>query len=138
MNPVNIGICTCEVCGANGELILRSGKHFKYWYCKCPNGHLPEVKEETIDFFQIGDRVRLYHAPFDINKGIDFSTYIEGEVIAKEKWPINYSLDIRVEKAMFKGKPITKKSHIYGSTYRGIASDDQGLVLLTKQMRLTI
>ena len=50
-----IGECKCNICGATGNLILRKGKQFKYWFCECKNGHRPGIKKiiEIDDFTEI-------------------------------------------------------------------------------------
>ncbi|UZW13215.1 hypothetical protein OSC52_15365 [Clostridium pasteurianum] len=138
--PINkeIGNYKCEICGAIGKLILRAGKQFRYWYCECPNGHRPGIKKEIDDIFQIGDRIRIYHVPFGKNEKIDLSTYDEGLIIAKHKDIINYSLDMKIDRAVHQNKPIAKKSWVYGHIVRSISSDDNALELLTPQMKMII
>ena len=138
--PTNtqVGHCTCEICGALGKLILRTGKQFRRWYCDCPNGHMPEIKKEIDDVFQIGDRVRLYDSTFGQDAKIIFDSYTEGIVVAKERSIISYSLSVKIDKAISRGKPIPKKSWLYGYIIKGVDSDSNALELLTPQMRLIV
>ena len=138
--PINneIGIHECEVCGAEGKLILREGKQFRTWFIKCPNGHRPQIKKEIDDIFQIGDRIRIYHVPFGKNSKIDFSTFEEGLIVHKHKGIINYYLDMKVDKVVHQNKPINKTSWLYGYIIKGISSDSNSLELLTPQMRIII
>lgn len=133
-----ISTCECKVCGSLGKLMLKEGKQFRRWYCECSNGHYPEIKKEIDDIFQIGDRIRIYHVPFGINSKIDLSSFNEGVIVAKHKEIINYSLEMKIDKAVFKNKPIAKTSWLYGHIVRGISSDDNALELLTPQMKLSI
>lgn len=133
-----IGRCRCECCGSEGKLILRKGKQFRRWYCECPNGHRPEIKKEIDDIFQIGDRIRIYDTPFDINKKIDFTSYEEGFIVAKEKGITCYYLDMKIDKAFHQNEAIKKSSWIYGHVIRGISSDSNSLELLTPQLRFEV
>lgn len=133
-----IGNYTCEICGSEGKLILRSGKQFRRWYCECPNGHRPEIKKEIDDVFQVGDRIRIYRVPFGKNSKIDLSTFEEGIIVAKHKEIINYSLDMKIDKVVHQSKPIVKTSWLYGYIVKGIQSDDNALELLTPQMRMVL
>lgn len=133
-----IGECKCEVCGATGELMLRSGKQFRRWYCKCPNGHRLQVKKEIDDIFQIGDRVRMYDSTFGKDSEIIYGTYTEGIVVNKERDIINYSLSVKIDIVVSDGKPIPKTSWMYGHIVRGVQSDSRTVELLTPQMRMLI
>lgn len=133
-----ISTCKCDVCGAIGKLMLRKGKQFKRWYFKCPNNHFSEVRKEIDDIFQLGDRIRVYHVPFGKNSKIDLSTYNEGIIINKEKGIINYKLNMKIDKAVYKNKLIMKSSWLYGHVIEGISSDDNALELLTPQMRVIV
>jgi hypothetical protein len=133
-----VGECICEMCGAVGKLMLREGKQFHYWYCKCPNHHRPMIKEKIDDIFQIGDRIRYYHIPFGKNSKIDLTTYEEGLIIDKHEAITGYLLDMRIDKAVFKNKPVIKTSWLYGYVIKGIDSDSNALELLTPQMKMII
>lgn len=133
-----VGTCKCECCGSEGKLILRQGKQFRRWFCECPNGHRPEIKEEINDIFQIGDRIRIYDTPFDINKKIDFTSYQEGFIVAKENGAIRYYLDMKIDKAIHQNEDVKKTSWIYGHIVRGIASDSNSLEPLTPQLKFEI
>lgn len=135
---IQIGIHKCEVCGTVGNLILRKGKQFRIWFTDCPNGHRSTINKEIDDIFLIGDRIRVYHVPFGKNSKINLSSYNEGIIIAKNKEIINYSLNMKIDKAVYQGKTVVKTSWLYGHIVRGISSDDNALELLTPQMRLVI
>lgn len=135
---IEIGTCKCEVCGAVGKLILRQGQQFKRWFCECPNGHIPDVKKEIDDIFQIGDRIRVYHTPFSKNREIDLTTYEEGFIIAKYKDITCYSLDMKIDKAVHQNKDIIKTSWIYGHVVKGINSDSYSIELLTPQLKFEV
>lgn len=128
----------CEICGATGKLIVRKGKQFKILFIECPNGHRSTIKKEIDDIFQIGDRIRIYHVPFGKNSKIDFSTFDEGIILNKEKGIINYHLDMKIDKSVFKNKPLKEDSWRYGYIIKGIDSDSNFLELLSPQMRMAI
>lgn len=130
--------CKCDICEAEGKLILREGKHFKYWFCECPNGHRPGIKKIIDDIFQIGDRVRIYDVPFGINSKIDFTNYKEGFVVSKEKSITCYSLAVKIDKVVHDNEDVKKTSFLYKRTIRGIQSDSDSLELLTPQMKFEL
>lgn len=133
-----VGECKCTICGSKGNLVLREGKQFKYWFCECPSGHRPGIKEVIDDVFQIGDRVRIYEAPFDVKKKIDFTSYIEGVVVSKEKSIVCYNMDVKIDKVVHHNKEIRRSSFLYGHISRGIPSDSNLLELLTPQLKFEI
>jgi hypothetical protein len=131
-----VGIHNCKVCGNSGKLILREGKQFRIWFVDCPGGHRPTIKKEIDDIFQVGDRIRSYHVPF--NSGIDYTSYNEGIIIAKRPFIVNYELELLVDKVVLQGKVIPKTSWLYGHVIKGIGSDHESIELLTPQMRMII
>ena len=133
-----IGECKCNICGATGNLILRKGKQFKYWFCECKNGHRPGIKKIIDDMFQIGDRVRIYEVPFGINSKIDYTSYKEGFVVSKEKSITCYSLAVKIDKVVHDNEDVKKTSFLYKRTIRGIQSDSDSLELLTPQMKFEL
>lgn len=133
-----IGKCKCDICEAEGNLVLREGKQFQYWFCECPNGHRPAIKEIIDDIFQIGDRVRIYEVPFGINSKIDYTSYEEGFVVSKEKSITCYSLAVKIDKVVRHNKYVKKTSFLYGHIIRGIPSDSNSLELLTPQMKFEL
>ncbi|MCT4507919.1 MAG: hypothetical protein N4A48_04035 [Tepidibacter sp.] len=133
-----VSSCICPVCGENGRLILRKGKHFRRWYCICPKEHNANIKKEIDDIFQIGDRIRIYESSFGKDAKIDYTSYKEGIVIEKELSIINYHLSMKVDIAVHQSKHINKKSWVYGSVIKGVQSDDNLIELLTPQMKMII
>ena len=133
-----VGECKCTICGSKGNLVLREGKQFKYWFCECPSGHRPGIKKVIEDVFQIGDRVRIYEAPFNVKKKIYFTSYIEGFVVSKEKSITCYELDVKIDKVVHHNEDVKKTSFLYKHTIRGIQSDSNLLELLTPQMKFEL
>lgn len=137
---IKIGQIKCPECGSVADHIERKGKGFITWFSKCHNCNKNiQLDKEVYDFFQIGDRIRLYETlNFGKDAEIDLSTYEEGFIIAKRKSFICYDLDMKVDKAVHQNKPVIKTSWVYGSITKGIDSDSNCIELLTPQLKMII
>ncbi|MBO8160632.1 MAG: hypothetical protein H0Z24_03265 [Thermosipho sp. (in: Bacteria)] len=130
-SETQVGKALCEICGAEGRLILRQGKHFKRWFVRCPNGHSPTTKKELIDAFSLGDRVRKYY--IDFSGKIHWDNFTEGVIIKKKPSIAAYMLTYKVDKVYIAGKR-SFKSWLNGQEIE-VSSDVAGLELLTPQLK---
>lgn len=137
---IEIGKIKCPVCSSSGSHIERKGKGFITWFCQCSYCNKnSQLSKELEDLFQLGDLIRYYDtATFGENAQIDFTTYVEGPIIKKEKGIINYHIDIKIQRAVFKNKEYPKNASICNDNVRGIESTSNLIELLTPQMKLII
>ena len=137
---IKIGQIRCTECGSVADHIERKGKGFITWFSKCPNCNQNiQLDKKIYDFFQIGDRIKLYETlSFGKDAKIDLSTYEEGLIVDKHKGITCYYLDMKVDKAVHQNKPVVKTSWLYGYVVKGIASDSNSLELLTPQLKMII
>ena len=120
-----IGKIKCPECNSQADYIERKGKWFLSHFSKCKCGKCIQLDKEILDFWQIGDKVRYYNTSFSCK--ILFDSYVEGIIIAKEKWPTDYHLSIKVFKRVLFGKEIKVKDEII----EDIDSTDKSLELLS-------
>lgn len=106
--PINkkLGRIKCPKCGKLGTHMERRGKEFYVRFCECKKcKKISPFKKVIEDKYKIGDRIRYYEKlSYGKNAKIDFETYIEGKIVSKEKFIIDYLLNIIVEKKVYKNE----------------------------------
>lgn len=137
---INLGKIGCPECGSDADYIRRRGKGFITHFSQCHScGKNIQLDKNIYNLFQVGDRIRYYEVlSFGKNETIDYTTYIEGIIISKEKFICSYLLDTKIEKAVFKNKKYPRTADIYNQIYKGINSTSNLIELLTPQMKLII